>query len=129
MSKPWVYIASPYTLGDQAINTRFQCEVFDKLLSDGIVLPYPPLWSHYQHILYPRPYQDWIDYDNELIKRFDAVLRLDASYEFSNGTTYYQSESTGADNEVRQFEEMGKPVFYSIGALYEWARQRQESLV
>ena len=128
MSKPWTYIASAYTLGDAALNTRYQCEVWDKLFSDGIVLPFAPLWSHWQHTIFPRPYLDWIAYDNELLTRFDCILRLDASYEFSDGSTYYQSESTGADNEVRQFEDMGKPVFYAIEDLYAWANQRQESL-
>lgn len=33
--KPIVYIASPYTGGDVAINTHFQCRVFDQLLEDG----------------------------------------------------------------------------------------------
>ena len=129
MNKPWVYIASPYTLGDQALNTRFQCEVCDKLLSDGLVFPFPPLWNHFQNIIIPRPSQDWIDYDNELITRFDCVLRLNAFYLFEDGSTYFQSESTGADNEVRQFKEMGKPVFYDIESLYAWVEQRQESLV
>ena len=37
MPKPVVYIASPYTKGDVAMNTHFQCKVFDRLLSDGKV--------------------------------------------------------------------------------------------
>jgi hypothetical protein len=74
MSKPWVYIASPYTKGDVAINVRTQMEAFDTLLTFGVV-PIAPLYSHYQHIFLPRPYQDWIDLDIEVIQRCDACLR------------------------------------------------------
>ena len=66
MKKPIVYIASPYTKGDVAVNTYFQCEVFDKILSDGRSLPVAPLWSHFQHTVFPRPYEDWIRYDQEI---------------------------------------------------------------
>lgn len=81
MAKPWVYIASPYTRGDQALNVRFQMRTWQELMNDEMVLPIAPLWSHFQHLVYPRPYQDWIDYDLELIERMDAVLRLDADCE------------------------------------------------
>lgn len=120
-NKPWVYIASPYTRGDAAINTRFQMQVFDDLLSDNLVWPLVPLWSHFQHIVYPRPYADWVNYDLALLPRMDACLRLNASYE-SPGLDYEQSESSGADGEVAEFTRLGKPVFYSKGDLYDWVR-------
>src|SRR4051812_47449802 len=31
-TKPVVYIASPYSRGDAAINTHFQCQLWDKLM-------------------------------------------------------------------------------------------------
>lgn len=112
--KPFVYIASPYTKGDPCINARFQCQIFDELLGDGLVLPYAPLISHFQHTMFPRPYQDWVKYDLDIIPRFDACLRLNATG--PNG--YSVSESSGADGEVKLFTELGKPVFYSKNALY-----------
>lgn len=117
--RPVVYIASPYTRGDVAINTRFQCEVFDTLMNDGVVWPVVPLWSHFQHILFPRKYQDWIDYDLALLPRYDACLRLNAKYE---SLGYEQKDSTGADGEVAAFIKMGKPVFYSVEDLYAWVK-------
>jgi hypothetical protein len=45
------------------MNANFQCNVFNRLLSDARVLPVAPLWTHFQHLVFPRPYQDWIDYD------------------------------------------------------------------
>ena len=123
MKKPIVYIASPYTSGDSAINTHFQCRIFDRLLSDGLVWPVAPLWSHFQHTLFPRPYADWIEYDQAMLSLYDACLRLDAE-EPSLG--YKQSISSGADGEVDAFKSLGKPVFYNISQLYEWVRTQRE---
>ena len=78
--KPWVYIASPYTHGDPAINVRAQM---------GAV-PIAPLHSHFQHLFRPRPYRHWIELDLEIMQRCDACLRIDA--------------------EVAEFQRLGKPV-------------------
>jgi hypothetical protein len=117
VSKKIVYIASPYTKGDVAVNTRFQCEVFDRLLSDGRVLPVAPLWSHFQHLLFPRPYADWTQYDQDMLHLYDCCLRLSA---VNDSMGYREERSTGADAEVATFQRMGKPIFYSIEDLYEW---------
>ncbi|MEE9398392.1 MAG: hypothetical protein V3V31_15425 [Methylococcales bacterium] len=58
MKKPTVYIASPYSKGDPAANAHFQCKIFDELLSSGLVLPVAPLWSHFQHMMFPRLYKE-----------------------------------------------------------------------
>jgi hypothetical protein len=125
MNKPFVYIASPYTKGDAAINTHFQCRVFDELLSCGRVWPYAPLLSHFQHTLFPRPYGDWVEYDNAIIPRMDACLRLDATH-LSDDVDYHQHESSGADAEVELFKKLDKPVFYSVQELHKWARTWHE---
>lgn len=112
---------SAYTKGDRCINARFQCQIFDWLMQDGIVLPYAPLVSHFQQTIFPRTSQDWIDYGLAIIPRFDAGLRLDVSY--SRGEFHYtQAESTGADEEQAKFESLELPVFHTIGALYKWAK-------
>lgn len=116
-SKPVVYVASPYTKGDTAMNVHFQCAVFDQLVSDGHVLPFVPLWTHFQHTVFPRPYKDWLAYDMEMIKLCDCCLRLEAVNEKSG---YRQFESAGADAEVEATRVMGKPVFFSIPELYDW---------
>lgn len=121
MSKPWVYIASPYTCGDQALNVRFQAHVFDELLDGGLVVPIAPLWSHFQHVLQPRPYHDWILYDAEIITRVDALLRLNA---VCTRTGYFQSKSEGADREVAQARNLGIPVFFSIRDMHNWVRTK-----
>jgi hypothetical protein len=117
-NRPVVYIASPYSKGDPAINARFQCRIFDELMSAGLVWPVAPLWSHFQHTVYPRCYEDWIAYDLALIPRYDACIRLDAE---DGRVGYAESRSTGADNEAAEFLRLGKPVFHSIDALHAWA--------
>jgi hypothetical protein len=122
MNKPVIYIASPYSKGDPAINTRFQCEVFDKLMDDGFVWPVIPLVSHFIHLIFPRNYQDWIDYDLAMLPRYDACLRLNATYDKMK---YVETKSSGADGEEAAFRKMGKPVFYSIEELYNWVREQK----
>jgi len=95
-----VYIASPYTLGDVAVNVKLQLDTVDELMNKGFA-PFAPLYSHFQHIAHPRPYQDWVKIDLEWVKVCDCLLRLDG-------------ESKGADGEVSYAKELGLPVFYSI---------------
>lgn len=98
-----VYIASPYTLGDVAVNVKLQLDAVDALMNKGFA-PFAPLYSHFQHMAHPRPYEDWVKIDLEWVKVCDCLLRL-------------QGESKGADNEVKYAKELGLPVFYSMGEL------------
>jgi hypothetical protein len=117
--KPIVYLASPYTKGDPAINVNFQMRMFDMMMNEGIVIPVVPLWTHYQHAAFPRPYKDWIEYDLALLPLYDACIRLPATFE---PLGYEIKESSGADGEVKKFVEMNKPVFYDFVSLYAWAK-------
>lgn len=117
MNKPHVYIASPYSSGNRKWNAVFQCVIWNQLMDDGLVWPHAPLWSHWQHEMFPRPYEDWLQYDLAQLPFMDVCLRLNAEMPTRH---YFQAESKGADREVKAFEEMGKPVFYSIANLYEW---------
>ena len=118
--KPVVYIASPYTKGDVAVNTRFQMELVHAMMDGGLVIPIAPLLSHFLHLFQPRPYQDWIDYDLELLHVVDACVRLPAVYPAMD---YKVTESSGADNEVKRCIELGKPVFYDVADLHVWASE------
>lgn len=122
-NKPTVYIASPYTKGDSAMNAHYQCKIFDRLMGDGKVLPVAPLWSHFQHILFPRAYKDWIDYDQAMLKLYDCCLRLNVDLPH---VSYKENNSAGADAEVETFKKNGKPVFYSIEELYDWIENNSE---
>jgi hypothetical protein len=98
-----VYLASPYSIGNQEENVKRQIDVANKLMDMGWV-PYVPLLSHYQNLICPRPYQDWIDFDCQWLRVCDCVLRLDG-------------ESKGADQEVEMAIAIGMPVYYSIDEL------------
>lgn len=103
MKKVFVYVASPYTKGDVAVNTRVNIEAGDKLAVLGFV-PFIPLLTHFWHMLFPHPYQFWTAIDLHWIDKCDALLRL-------------PGESSGADAEVAYARERNIPVFFSIEAL------------
>lgn len=105
-----VYIASPYTLGDVAVNVKRQLDTVDELMTLGFA-PFAPLYSHFQHMAHPRPYQDWIAIDLEWVPACDVLLRLDG-------------QSSGADGEVAFAIERGVPVVYSITELCAWATEQ-----
>lgn len=98
-----VFIASPYTIGDVAVNVKLQLDTANVLISLGFN-PYVPLLSHFLHMAHPRPYEDWIRIDNDWIVECDYVLRL-------------PGESSGADNEEMLAKSIGIPVVYSIDEL------------
>jgi len=112
-----VYIASPYTIGDIAVNVRKQIDCANDLITLGFI-PFAPLMSHFHHIIHPRSYEEWIEIDLEWIKVCDCLLRLDG-------------ESKGADCEVRYAKEICKiPVFYSIEEIiYKIGGMRYENKV
>lgn len=103
MGKPKIYIASPYTKGDVAVNVKAQIDAFAELMDKGFA-PFAPLYSHFQHMAHPRSYEKWLEQDFEWIPSCDCLLRL-------------PGESSGADKEVELAKSLGKPVFYSIDEL------------
>jgi len=101
-----VYVASPYTLGDVAVNVKTQMDVANKLMDLGFV-PFVPLYSHFQHMAHPRPYEDWTKFDLVWLEVCNCVLRL-------------EGKSSGADSEVKRAIELNIPVFYSLDELVKY---------
>lgn len=101
-----VYIASPYTLGDLAVNVKRQMDVAHILIEEGFA-PFVPLYSHFQHMAHPQPYSTWIKLDLEWVESCDCLLRL-------------EGESEGADGEVRYAKELGIKIFYSVDELIQY---------
>lgn len=99
MSGICVYIACPYTKGDIAVNTRNSMVAWDILYSNGL-FPFNPLYSHFQHLHSPRPYEDWTKYDDEWVRKCDALIRL-------------PGESSGGDKEVQLAKDYNIPVLYA----------------
>lgn len=100
-----VYIASPYTKGDVAVNVRASLLAADQLVALGFV-PCVPLLSHFWHLVSPKPYEIWMALDREWVLRCDCLLRL-------------PGESSGADEEVMWALENSIPVFYHVQELLE----------
>lgn len=101
-----IYIASPYTKGDVAVNVKAQIDAFAELMDAGFA-PFAPLYSHFQHMAHPRPYDMWLDLDFEWIPACDCMVRL-------------PGESSGADREVKFAEGIGRPIFYSVKEAIEY---------
>lgn len=95
-----VYIAGPYTKGDVAVNVWKAIQTANRLLGIGYT-PYIPHLTHFWHIITPKHYQEWLNYDTIMLRRCDCVLRI-------------PGESDGADKEVALAKSLGMTVYYDI---------------
>lgn len=103
MQKQYIYVAGPYSQGDPVINVQNAVYAANRLLFSGYV-PFVPHLSHLWHLISPKPYAEWLAYDNEWLRKCDAVLRI-------------SGPSHGADAEMALAKELGIPVFHSIEEL------------
>lgn len=105
MKKKLVYIACPYTLGDVAVNVHNAIQAANKGVELGAI-PYIPIWTHFWHLVTPKPWEFWIEMDEYFVSLADIIWRL-------------PGESKGADLEVAQALNEGKAVVYSESELYD----------
>jgi len=103
-----VYIASPYTLGDVAVNVKTQIDCCSTLIDLGYA-PFTPLLSHFVHMAHPKKYDDWMKQDLIWISSCDCLLRL-------------PGESSGADKEIEFADGLGLPIYYSIEELIKFEK-------
>ena len=96
---PLVYLAGPYTKPDPVENTNRMIHIANALLDAGVI-PIVPHLTMFWHLLCPRPYEHWLEYDLQVMLRCDVVLRV-------------PGESGGADGEVRAARRAGIPVLYA----------------
>lgn len=106
-----IYLASPYTLGDVAMNVRVQMDAAHEIIKAGHC-PFIPLLSHFQHMVHPEPYDVWLNIDMEWMEACDVVLRLPGT-------------SQGADLEVARAKRVGIPVFYTVEEFTEWEKGKK----
>lgn len=97
----YVYVASPYTKGDTAINVRRNVEAADNLARHGYI-PFVPLLTHFWHLLIPHPYEFWCALDDAWVEKCDCLVRL-------------TGESSGADKEMEMARKHDIPVFVCQG--------------
>lgn len=107
---PWVYVAGPYTTGDPVVNTQAAVAAANELLAAGVV-PIVPHLTMLWHLISPKPLVEWYEYDNAVLRRCDALLRL-------------PGKSSGADQEAANAVDMGLPVFSTVKGVLNWAKAR-----
>lgn len=93
---PMIYIAAPYSEPDPVANTKHAIRIAEALLKAGFT-PLVPHLTMLWDIVSPKPYEEWLDYDEELLARCDAVLRV-------------PGYSVGATRETRFAESLHIPV-------------------
>ena len=98
-----VYIAAPYSIGDQLENVVRTMSLADELMSYGFV-PHLPLLSHFWHEHSPKEWETWIEYDKHWLTVCDCVYRI-------------PGESRGADIEVEFAIRHDIPVVESLDEL------------
>ena len=100
-----IYIASPYNAGDKLQNVHLQIDAFH-ILRDLGYLPIAPLLSHYVNVVRDRSHNDWLEYDIELLKICDIVVRIRPKDK--DGV---EIPSPGADIEEQKAKEFGIPYY------------------
>lgn len=93
----YIYVAGPYSVGDPVLNTRMAIFAGEQLREMGFV-PFIPHLTHLWHLVNPHDLEFWLEYDNEWLKKCDALLRL-------------PGESYGADEEMKLALSLGIPVY------------------
>lgn len=108
-----VYIAGPYTQGDQAELVREAVLVGLAVFREGHV-PFIPHLYHFAHFLCPMPYEAWMTLDLSWLAVCHCLIRL-------------PGESQGADREVERAFDMGLTVYHGVDAfLAEHGRTTEE---
>jgi len=107
MTRPRVYIAGPYTIGDVTINIRAAITAAEQVIEAGGA-PYVPHLTHLWHVISPHEYAYWLALDLAWLRICDCLIRL-------------PGHSNGADMEVVQAQRCGLPVFTGEFAVQHFA--------
>lgn len=99
--KKHIYVASPYTVGDQFCNVQKQIDCANRLIDMGYIPFSPLLMSVYLHAQVEREWQTWMEIDYAWVEKCDGLIRL-------------EGVSKGADAEVEYAKKLGIPVFYNF---------------
>jgi hypothetical protein len=122
MKRPMIYVAGPIaTGGDIPGNTHRGVRAAEELRRQGFITFCPHLSVITEIVCGPRPWEDWLEYDEEVILRCDAIYRM-------------AGESRGADREEAFAKSHGIPVFRAEKELLEWrdtwvARHSEKSVL
>jgi hypothetical protein len=98
IEQPLVYISGPYSHPDPIANTRKMIKIADALFRLHVT-PLVPHFTLFWHLVRPRSYQFWLEYDLQLLSRADVVLRV-------------PGRSEGADAEIAHARQLRIPVLH-----------------
>lgn len=85
-----VYLAAAFTKPDPIENTHAVIKIADAVLDAGFI-PLIPHLTLAWHLVSPKRYETWLEYDRQLLMRCDVLLRIPG---YSQGAT---QECTFAD--------------------------------
>jgi hypothetical protein len=95
-----IYVAGPYTTGDQFENVGKAIDVAEQVMAVGGV-PFCPHLAAFWNMKHPHTWQEWMDFCLCWVGKCDCVLRMPGA-------------SKGADQEVEYAKRLGLPVFFSV---------------
>jgi hypothetical protein len=119
--KDKVYIASPYTSGDKLRMVRLQIDAWH-ILKDFGYIPIAPLLTHYMNEVRKRSYSEWLEYDFEILKMCQCLIRLKPADDLGN-----EIPSMGADREEDEAKRLGIPCL-SFSTLEDLKRYLESSI-
>lgn len=95
-----VYVAGPYSQGDQIDNVRQAVLAGHEILMAGH-LPFVPHVCHFAHYLIPQSYETWMEFDLAWLETCHCLVRLAGA-------------SLGADREVERAKMLGMPIYLGL---------------
>ncbi len=99
-----IYIAAPYSNGNIELNVKKALAYADVIINSGHT-PLCPHLFHYLNKLYPQTEEKWKELDLNLLKKCDALIRL-------------EGESKGADDEMEFARKNHIPVSYLLYQIF-----------
>jgi hypothetical protein len=111
--RPRIYVAGPYSTGDQATNLFRAIEVADFLLVLGAA-PYLPHLTHHWDQRCPHLYEIWMQLGLAWVEASDALYRI-------------HGFSPGADREEARAVELGLPVLRDHGQAHQFIWRWREA--
>lgn len=108
------YLAHPYSvykdgkedIEAEYVNVKKSIIIANELMNLGYILYIPIVMTHFIHVDKPRPYNYWMEFDLEFMKRCDGII-LSEGWE----------QSKGCCNEKIIFMGMNKEILYANDVL------------
>lgn len=108
-----VYIAGPYTNGDNFENVRNAVDMAEYVFINApyAVVPIVPHLQAFWNLLYPHGWETWMTFDLAMLETCDALIRL-------------PGQSEGASKEEDRARAMKIPVFHDPADLFVWMEEQ-----